>query len=231
MKTRAFELLFLDFFFVPFFGDVFAVFRLSIVKFPEGCGVFGAFLRRVRCEFRSVGGAAGFHLFGFLLGKRGDFFGMNFSSLFGFFFLFLDKFSAANERVGLRFCRGFFVFSLHKVSGQCSNLIFAKLRIAPSLAGFLRDRCLRPFSLATGSLGMSFRLRARVRQEPAGQPAGETTRNIAATWAGARDIVCWAGRKLFRGGLLFVRFAFRDRRGRLRCYRFAAILGERFSWK
>jgi hypothetical protein len=113
---------------------VFGVFRLGLMKLPEGCGMFGTFLSRIGCKFRASGRAACFHFFGFLLGERGDLFGMNFSGLFGLF-LFIGKLSAANQSIGFRFCGGFLVFSFYKVRGQSCDLIFAKLRIGPSLGG------------------------------------------------------------------------------------------------
>lgn len=130
MNAPSLELFFVTFFFLPFFlvilflGDVFTVFRLGIMEFPEGCGVFGGFLSRISSKFRAVGRAAGFHFFGILLGKRGDLFRMDFSSFFALF-LFIGKFCAANERIGFRFRRGLFVFGFHEVSGQRSDLIIA----------------------------------------------------------------------------------------------------------
>lgn len=130
MNAPSLELFFVAFFFVPFFlmilflSDVFSVFRLGLMEFPEGCGVFGAFLSHVGFEFSPAGSAAGFHFLGFLLRKRGNLFRMNFSSFFGLF-LFIGKFCAANERISFRFCRGLFVFGFHKVSGQRSDLIIA----------------------------------------------------------------------------------------------------------
>jgi hypothetical protein len=149
---------------------------------------------------------------------------MIFSGLFGFL-LFIGKFSAANESIGFRLCSGFFVFRFYKVSGQRSDLIFAEFCVAPSLEGFLSNRRLGRVDLS-GGLGMAFRLRlcARIRQEPAWQSAGETTRNIAAAWAGGRDTARRAGRKLFRSSLLVVYFGFSDRCWSLGCHRSAAIL-------
>jgi hypothetical protein len=106
MNALGFEALFMAFCFVCIFlvtlflvsfflGDVFGMFRLGLMKFPEGCGVLGTFLGRIGCKFRATSRAAGFHFFGFLFGKRCDLFGMNFSGLFGFF-LFIGKFGAAN---------------------------------------------------------------------------------------------------------------------------------------
>lgn len=51
-------------------ANVFGALRLGIRKLPEGRCVFGIFLSHIGCEFRPTGRAAGFHLFGFLLGKR-----------------------------------------------------------------------------------------------------------------------------------------------------------------
>jgi hypothetical protein len=122
MNALGHELFFMAFCFVVFvfvslfLDGAFGVFRLGLMKFPEGCCVFGAFLGCIGCKFRTAGCAAGFHFFGLLLGERGDFFGMSFGGSFGFF-LFLGKFSAANESIGLCFCRGFLVFRFYKVRG------------------------------------------------------------------------------------------------------------------
>jgi hypothetical protein len=228
MNALRYELFFMSFCFVVFvflslfLDDVFGVFSLGLMKFPEGCGVLGAFLRRIGCKFRAASGAACFHFFAFLVGERGNLSRMNFSTFFGFF-LFVGKLSAANEGIGFRFCGGFFVFSFHKVSGQGSHLIFAELRIVLRVGEFLSDWRFRRVGFS-GALGMAFGLCAPVSQEPAGQPAGEAARNIGATWASGRDTARRPGRKVFWGGLLVMPFALRGRRWRRRCYRFAAIL-------
>lgn len=105
---------------------------------------------------------------------------MNFSRFLGLF-LFVDKFSAANECIGFRFCRGFFVFRFDKVSGQRGDLILAQLCIVPNLAWFMRDRRRWCFRLATGCFGVSFGLRACVSQKPAGKPAGKAAGDSVTT--------------------------------------------------
>jgi len=102
-----------------------AMLGLVMLLLAMGGVVLGVFLSHVRGEFRAVGGAAGFHLLGFFLGEfrnSGDYCFFRFVRLlFCFFFV---EFGAADNGIGFRHFRGFFVLGLDKARGKRGDLIF-----------------------------------------------------------------------------------------------------------
>jgi len=100
---------------------VFSIFMLT-VRF----GVLGALLCDVRGEFRPVGCAARFDFLGFFFAEFRNRFGVNFLMFICFFFGFvLFENGTTRQSIRFRFCSGFFVLGLCKISGECRNLIFA----------------------------------------------------------------------------------------------------------
>ena len=106
---------------VFFFGFILGLVDLSLGVLAMSGSVFGAFLRRVGCEFRAIGSTARFHFGGFFQRETGDRFGLNFFRLGGFFFvlffLFVIEFRAANESVCFGFIGGFFVLGFDEIRG------------------------------------------------------------------------------------------------------------------
>src|SRR6266436_4771809 len=102
---------------------LFEMLRLNMLRLD--IALLGGFLSHVRGEFRAVGGAAGFHLLGFFLGEfrnSGDYCFFRFVRLlFCFFFV---EFGAADNGIGFRHFRGFFVLGLDKARGKRGDLIF-----------------------------------------------------------------------------------------------------------
>jgi hypothetical protein len=98
--------------------------------------VFGMFLSHVRREFSAVGGASSFYFRDFFLGEFRD---LNDWSLFGFlstffgmfFRVFFFKFGAADDGIGLRFFRSFFVLGFHETGSEGGDLIFVQLSVIP----------------------------------------------------------------------------------------------------
>jgi hypothetical protein len=95
--------------------------------------MLGVFLSDVRGEFRPVGGASGFHFLGFFLGKFRNARDYCFFCFFRFFRLFFRfffvKFGAADDSIGFRHSRGFFVFGLDEAGGERGDLIFVQLNV------------------------------------------------------------------------------------------------------
>ena len=82
------------------------------------CGKFGAVGRAVRLDLGHIFGA-----------EAGGGINMNFFYTFSFldvlslFCVFFFEDRAADDRIGFRFCRGFFALGFHEVSGQSGDLI------------------------------------------------------------------------------------------------------------
>jgi hypothetical protein len=113
---------------------------LGMFVFSEPSSVKRSVVREVRFGFGAIDGALLFDILRFFRGEFGDFFGMNFLCLgmllFRFFFLFL-KFGAADNGVGLRLCRSFFVFGFDETGGQRGHLVFIQFGL--TAGGFRFD--------------------------------------------------------------------------------------------
>jgi hypothetical protein len=112
-----------------FLGVFFAMLVRCVMVFAESGSVFGAFLRGVGFKIGAAFSAPCFDFSRILRGEFGDWFGMRFFRL-ALFFLFVDEFGAAGQRVGFGNVGGFLMLGFHKIGGKRSNLIFAELRIA-----------------------------------------------------------------------------------------------------
>jgi len=101
-------------------------FMLNIFMLTVRVGMFSALLGDVRGEFCPVGCAACFDFLGFFFAEFRNRFGVNFLMFIRFFFGFvLFENGASRQGIRFRFCSGFFVLGLCKISGECRNLIFA----------------------------------------------------------------------------------------------------------
>jgi len=112
-------------------------FMLGVFKFAEGCGMFRAFMCRIRGEFRPAGGATRFDFLGFFIGEFRIFRRWCFFRFFCFpLSLFFFKFRATDDGVGLRFFLSLFVFGFDETGGKRCDLIFVQFDIRASRFGF-----------------------------------------------------------------------------------------------
>jgi hypothetical protein len=91
--------------------------------------VFGVCLRYVRGEFRPVGSTSGFHFLDFFFGEFRNFDDGRFLGFLGaligvFFRIFFVEVGSADNGIGFRFFRSFFVLGFHETGGQRGDLIF-----------------------------------------------------------------------------------------------------------
>jgi hypothetical protein len=117
------DVLMCDMFMLVVLGLLFAM----LVRAMFGV-VFGMFLGNVRSEFRAVGSASGFDFRDFFFRELRDggdirFFGFLGTIVRLFVRLFFFEFGAANNGIGFRSFRSFFVLGFDETGGECGDLI------------------------------------------------------------------------------------------------------------
>jgi len=98
--------------------------------------VFGMFLSHVRREFGAVGGASSLYFRDFFFGEFRDLSDWSPFGFLGAFFgvcfrVFFFEFGTADDGIGIRFFRSFFVLGFDETGSEGGDLIFVQLSVIP----------------------------------------------------------------------------------------------------